>query len=253
MSKSLRAVIADDEQILRDHLVQRLSKLWPELTICGIAEKGTQALAIIKQQAPDIAFLDIRMPELSGLEVAQQVADYCQIVFVTAYDSYAVQAFEQQAIDYLVKPITDERLNKTIGRLQSMTENQQQTLPDLSNLIENLHTITKKKEYLRWLRASHQDTTRLIAVQDVIYFQSSDKYTSVMTIGNEFLIRKSLKNLADELDPDCFWQIHRSTIVNVAYITTIERSDDGRYQIKLKGRDETLLVSRSHADLFKQM
>jgi len=251
MNKVIRAVIADDEQILRDHLVRCLANLWPELNICGIAENGRQALTMIEQYEPDIAFLDIRMPELTGLEVAQQIADHCRIVFVTAYDDYAVQAFEQQAVDYLVKPIRDERLFKTIKRLQSSIDIQQ-TPPDLTDLLDHLQTATKK-DCLRWIRASYQDTIRLIAVEDIVYFQSGDKYTSVITDERELLIRKPLKQLVDELDPNHFWQVHRGIIVNVAYITSVERDNNSRYQIKLKGRNKTLLASRSHADLFKQM
>jgi len=254
MNKTLRAVIADDEQILRDYLIRRLADLWPELEVCGIAENGTQALSMIEQSSPDIAFLDIRMPELSGLDVAQQIADRCRIVFVTAYNDYAVQAFEQQAVDYLVKPVTDDRLSTTIERLKSHFESTKQTLPDLSDLLKQLHSVTSThKDYLRWIRASHRDSIRLIAVQDVLYFQSSDKYTSVITDQDELLIRKPLKELVNELDPDCFWQIHRSIIVNVAHIAFFERDDGGRYQVKLKNRDEILLASRTHADLFKQM
>jgi DNA-binding LytR/AlgR family response regulator len=254
--RSFSAVIADDEATLRSWLRHRLMTIWPELSILGEAENGLQALDLIRTLAPDIAFLDIRMPGLSGLEVAAQLAGTCRIVFVSAYDQYAVDAFEQAAVDYLLKPITPERLEKTVRRLQRGASPLPMPLPDLAALFDGLiqHTrTTSHNETLQWIRVARGETVRLIPVADVCFFQARDKYTAVLTREAEFLIRKPVRELASELDPQRFWQIHRATIVNVACIRKVSRSISGRFVLKLKDRPDVLTVSRRYTQLFKQM
>jgi len=252
----IKAVIADDENQLRVHLKSLLFNLWPDLIICGEAENGQEALELIEKNRPDIAFLDIRMPGLSGMEVAKNVTESCWVVFITAYDTYAVEAFENEAIDYLLKPITPKRLEKAIRRLQKRIAASIKPPSNMSDIIEQTIAGLYKKEksgYLRWLKAQHGDGIRLIPVDDVCYFKASDKYTLVLTKDGELLIKKAIKELADELDPDQFWRIHRGTIVNAHYITKVSRSLTGRGVVKLKDRPELLTVSRSYIHIFKQM
>ena len=254
--KPFSAVIADDEAALRSWLKRRLTAIWPELVIRGEAENGIQALELIRALAPDIVFLDIRMPGLSGLEVAAQLAGTCRIVFVSAYDQYAVEAFEQAAVDYLLKPITPERLEKTVHRLRQGASPPTMPLPDLAALLEGLiqrGRTTSGDETLQWIRVSRGETVQLIPVADVYFFQARDKYTAVLTREEEFLIRKPVRELAGELDPQRFWQIHRATIVNVACIRQVSRSMTGRFVLKLKDLPDVLTVSRTYTHLFKQM
>ena len=251
-----KAIIADDEKELRAYLKTMLAETWPELTICGEAASGKDALELVDTYAPQIAFLDIRMPGLSGLEVAEKIASVCRIVFVTAFDQYAVDAFEREAVDYLVKPVTKKRLTQTVQRLKK----QLQTSPEppaglaemithvLANLQGNAHA-----DYLRWIKTQHKDNIRLIPVEEIDYFQAEDKYTLVMTSQGESLIKKSIKELSSELDPQQFWQIHRGIIVNVSRIENVNRSLTGRGILKLKDRPESLTVSRQYLHLFKQM
>ena len=249
------AVIADDETPLRHWLRRRLAAIWPELAIIGEAENGIAALELIRTHRPDIAFLDIRMPGLSGLEVAAEAAGTCRIVFVSAYDEYALEAFEQAAVDYLLKPITPERLAKTVNRLRhSVTPTA--SLADMAGLLERLSArieTAESRETLRWIRVSKGEAVRLIPVEDVDYFQSRDKYTAVITRAHEFLIRKPVWELVRELDSQRFWQVHRSTIVNVNRIEQVSRSLTGRLVLRLKDRSDTLTVSRTYRHLFKQM
>ena len=196
------------------------------------------------------------MPGLSGMEVAKRVINSCWIVFITAYDKYAVEAFENEAIDYLLKPITHKRLEKAITRLQKQIAASIKPPPNMSEIIEQTLTRLHRKEtpgYLRWLKAQYGDGIRLIPVDDVSYFKASDKYTLVLTKDGELLIKKTIKDLADELDPDQFWRIHRGTIVNARSITKVSRSLTGRGVVKLKDRPELLTVSRSYMHIFKQM
>jgi DNA-binding LytR/AlgR family response regulator len=251
-----KAIIADDEIQLRVHLKSLLLKLWPELIICGEAKNGQEALELIEKHRPDIAFLDIRMPGLSGMDVAKRVMGSCWIVFITAYDTYAVEAFESEAIDYLLKPLDHQRLERTIKRLQKRISISIKPSSDMSVIIEQ--TIARlqkreKQEYLQWLKVQHGDGIRLIPVDDVCYFKASDKYTLVLTKAGELLIKKTIKELADELDPDQFWRIHRGTIVNAHSIVKVSRSLTGRGVVKLKDRPELLTVSRSYIHIFKQM
>lgn len=250
------AVIADDEAELRNHLVKILKKLWPELSIVGQAKNGLQAVELVEKLEPDIAFLDIKMPGKNGIEVARTICRDCMIVFITAYDQYAVDAFENEALDYILKPVQTDRLSKTISRCQNrlgVPDSERKNLPDLLEKLEKSLIQEPKNPYLQWIRAQHGDTVRLIPAEEVLLFKSGDKYTQVLTAKSESLIRKPLKELEEELDPDKFWKIHRSSIVNVSAISKISKSVTGKYVIKLNHIDEPLTVSRSYIHLFKQM
>lgn len=245
------AAVAEDEATLRHQLVEQLGQLWPELRVIGEAADGVQALRLLDEQKPDILFLDIEMPGATGLEVARQASGRCHIVFVTAYDQHAVSAFEQGAIDYILKPISAARLFTTVGRLK-----QRITAPpsNVDDLLGHFSARTQAAHsYLRWINASVGQNLRLITVDEVMYFQADNKYTRVVTVDGEALIRKSLKELIEELDPQQFWQIHRSTLVNAAAIASVTRDFRGRMMVKLKKRDDSLLVSDTYAHLFRQM
>lgn len=251
-----KVIIADDEEQLRVHLKSQLLRLWPELVICGEATNGIEAWELIQNARPDIAFLDIRMPGLSGIEVARRVAGTCHVVFITAYDEYAVKAFEHEALDYILKPITQNRLNKTIQRLQkrmTRTSLQEAGIADTLERVLSSLEARGSNDYLRWAKVQHGDGVRIIPVEEVCYFKASDKYTTVMTKTGESLIRKSIKSLEKELDPNQFWRIHRGTIVNVNQIAKVSRSLSGRSIIKLKDLPETIMVSRTYTHLFRQM
>jgi len=251
------AVIADDEKQLRLYLRSKLAGLWPELVISGEAENGHQALSLIETRRPGVAFLDIKMPGLSGLEVAKKMTGDCIVVFITAYDEFAIEAFENEAIDYLLKPVTDERLAKTVNRLKKQLAASSPPSPgQLTVALERLLVRLKNEEdtgYLKWIKARHGDRVRLVAVDDVYFFKAENNYTVVKTGDGEYLIKKSIRQLSEELDPDRFWRIHRSTIVNLNQVAGVHRSLAGRLLIKLKDLPETLTVSRSYAHLFKQM
>jgi DNA-binding LytR/AlgR family response regulator len=247
--RSPRALIADDEPLLAADLASRLQTLWPELDLAAVVHHGPAAVEAIARLSPDIAFLDIRMPGLSGLEVAK-AARVPQLVFVTAYDQYAVSAFEAAAADYLLKPVSDERLRQTVVRLRQRLSS---TAPpsDFSALLREL--LTRQKPHLQWIRASAGVDTHLVDIADVMYFQADDKYTVVQTATREYLIRTPLRELLPQLDPAAFWQIHRNTIVATRAIASARRELTGRVTLSLKGRAETLTVSRAFAHLFKQM
>ena len=252
----LEAIIADDEEQLRIYLKLKLFELWPELRICGEAENGIEALDLIESLRPAIVFLDIRMPGLSGLEVAQKIRVNCRVVFITAFDQYAIEAFENEAVDYLLKPVTDKRLAKTIKRLKKQISAISSPPVDFSQTMDRLLVALKDKQpggYLKWIKVRHGEEVRLIPIDDVCYFKAEDKYTLVRTIENESLIKKSIRQLVEELDPDQFWRIHRGSIINVSRIGKVSRSFAGRLIITLKDLPETLTVSRSYAHLFKQM
>lgn len=251
-----KAIIADDEAPLREHLKTLLAGLWPELEVAGMAENGAEALALIRGLEPDVAFLDIKMPLLSGLQVAAGCGDACRVVFITAYNDYAVEAFERAAVDYLLKPLEAARLAETVVRLQKRIANEQRVAPPWAQLAEHLaqgRPDATAPRYLSWVRASRRDATFLIAAEDVCYFKSEDKYTSVVTRDETFLIRKSVSALEGELDPDRFWRVHRGVIVNLASIAVTRRSLNGGYTIHLKEREEVLSVSRHYAHRFRQM
>jgi DNA-binding LytR/AlgR family response regulator len=257
MSELIRTcVIAEDEALLRQALLDQLAQAWPQLQVLAACEDGACALEAIAEHQPHVAFLDIRMPGLTGLDVAAaatQVSPRTQIVFVTAYDQYAVDAFERGAIDYLLKPISAERLAATIQRLQARAQS-----PDadaLSALIERLgqHQRDDIAEPLTWLTASAGRETRLILVDDVAYFRADNKYTTVVTADGEALLRTPIRELLSRLDANTFRQIHRSTIVNLKAIAGIVRDDSGRGTVRLKSRPETLVVSAPYMALFRHM
>ena len=254
--KDIKAIIADDEEQLRRFLKARLKVLWPDLIICGEAGNGPEAMNLIETCQPDIAFLDIRMPGFSGIKVAEKAAGKCRVVFISAYDQYALQAFENEALDYIVKPVTDKRLEKTVKRLKK--EVREHTFPtlDLVKMIESLTaTLDTRKDsgHINWIKAQHGEGVRLISVNEIFYFRAQDKYTAVMTGDTEYLIRKSIRDLVADLDPGQFWQIHRGTIVNVKKIDKVTRGFSGGLMIRLKDLPGTLSVSRAYSHLFKQM
>ena len=245
------AIVAEDEPILRAQLEGKLRKLWPELEIIASVEDGAAALEALEDRAPDFMFLDIQMPEMTGVEVAKHVGGRSHVVFVTAYDQYAIQAFETGAADYILKPATDERLAVTIERLKAKLASPP---VDLSAVIARLtEQMGGKKERLQWIKATQGQNLRLIPVADVLFFQSDEKYTRVVTAEGESLIKTPIRELLDGLDQDVFWQIHRSTIVNATAIAGVTRDFRGQAHVKIKGKDETLVVSRIYSHLFKQM
>ena len=265
----MTAVLAEDETVLRQFLKKKLEKLWPELSVVGEAEHGLAAVELITTLKPTVAFLDIQMPELTGLEVAMRIAEESpdtHIVFVTAYHEYAVAAFDRGAVDYVLKPIQEARLITTIERLKERIETEDKdapTLPDnLSQLIASLKREMRGAaggaggapvEYMRWIKASLGSSLKLIDVKDVLFFNSDEKYTRVVTATEEALIRKPLRELLDELDANIFWQIHRGTIVNVNAIASVTRDFRGDATVKVKDHKEQLKVSRPFSHLFKQM
>jgi DNA-binding LytR/AlgR family response regulator len=254
--KKIKALIADDEEPLRGYLKAKLSEVWPELVICGEAKNGREVLELIEKYRPEVVFLDIRMPGFTGMEVARKIAGACRVGFVTAYDEYTVEAFEKGAVDYLLKPVSRERLEKTVKRLQEQITAQSRPSSEVPEMMERLLAglaERKNRGYLRWVRAQHKDGVRLIPVEEGCYFQAEDKYTRVVTKGGESLIRKIIKELAGELDPDQFWKIHRGTIVNAHSIAQVRRSLTGRGVVRLKDRPETLTVSHRFLHAFKQM
>jgi DNA-binding LytR/AlgR family response regulator len=258
MSETPRTcIVAEDEALLRHALVAELKRAWPALRIVAECEDGASAVEALAEHQPDIAFLDIRMPGLTGLEVAAAAADASprtRIVFVTAYDQYAIDAFDRGAIDYLLKPVKPERLDATVARLQA-----QDSLPDaatLAALLDRLGAmpdLAGAPEPLTWLTASAGRETRLVLVDDVVYFHADQKYTTVVTADGEALLRTPLRELLPRLDPATFKQIHRSTIVNLKAVAGVLRDDSGRGTLRLKQRPETLAVSQPFMALFKQM
>ncbi|WP_208276738.1 LytR/AlgR family response regulator transcription factor [Massilia oculi] len=255
------ALIADDEAPMRDQLRARLHEAWPELRIVAEAANGAEAVALALEHKPDIAFLDIRMPGMGGIDAARQMYERCHIVFATAYDQYAVEAFEQGAIDYLLKPVTLARLETTVARLRRRLEHTPQDigaqLARLAQLGDQLlvqnGTAAAKPAYLRWIQAQSGNSLRMVSTREVLFFQSDDKYTRVQTATAQHLIRKTLKELEEELDPDEFWRIHRSTLVRVDAIAEVRRDLRGRQMLSLRGYPEELEVSRNHGALFQQM
>jgi DNA-binding LytR/AlgR family response regulator len=251
-------VIAEDETLLRDALVALLAAAWPELAVAAACEDGAAALEAIAAHQPDVAFLDIRMPGLSGLEVAAALADCSprtQVVFVTAYDQYAIDAFERGAVDYLQKPVAPERLGATVRRLKARAAGAGPDAQALAAMLRQLGGVQQagRAPPLVWLTASAGADTRLIMVDDIAYFQSDTKYTVVMTAEGEALLRKPIRDLLEVLDPAVFKQIHRSTIVNLKAIASIARDEMGRGVVRLKNRPETLAVSQPFMALFRNM
>ncbi|QTN26979.1 response regulator transcription factor [Rhodoferax sp. AJA081-3] len=252
------AVIAEDEPILRAQLKAKLARMWPELSIVADVGDGEAALEAIDEHRPQLAFLDIQMPEMSGVEVARSLAANrdirCHVVFVTAFDQYAVEAFDANAVDYLLKPYTDERLLAAVNRLKERLALQPAPVQDLDALVAQLSAQLKPNtQRLNWIKASVGNQLRLIPVGDVLFFQSDEKYTLVATRELDALIRTPIRDILDGLDGEAFWQIHRSVIVNARAIESVSRDFRGQASVKIKGRPENLAVSRPFSHLFKQM
>ncbi len=265
-----RAVLADDERLMREQLRARLAEAWPELQLVAEAKNGAEAVALVAEHRPDIVFLDIRMPGLTGVEAAKQIAQMDvdddellpEIVFITAYDQYAVEAFEQGVADYVLKPAERERLAVTVERIKKRLAQRHADEPaspagaPLQQLLQQLSAQMNPggaPQRLQWIQASVGSAIQMIPVDDVLFFISDEKYTRVQTATLEALIRKPIKELIDELDPQVFWQIHRSTLVNVKAIAGVTRDFRGRQIVSVKGHKEQLEVSRSYLGLFKGM
>ena len=252
------AVIADDEPALAQALQRHLASLWPGLTIAAVARNGLEAATAIRELAPDVAFLDIQMPGLTGLEVAQGIENPgTHVVFVTAFDEFAVQAFEQNALDYVLKPVRAERLARTVERVRAAVARHELPPPDAA-LAQALRRMLvapgAAAAPLRWIRASVGDLVHQVDVRDVLFFESDEKYTVVSTVGGEeHLIRTPIVELAAQLDPAQFWQIHRSTLVNVQHLAGTRRDDASRLYVRIKGLERELPVSRAYVHLFKAM
>jgi DNA-binding LytR/AlgR family response regulator len=269
-----RAVLADDERLMRDQLRARLAEVWPELHIVAEARNGIEAVALVEEHRPEVVFLDIRMPGLTGVDAARQIAQMAprdghdddelpEIVFITAYDQYAVEAFEQGVADYVLKPAERERLQLTVDRIRQRLAARQGhggvEAPAAAPLQQLLHQLAARlnpggaPSYLQWIQATVGPTIQMIPVEDILFFVSDEKYTRVQTAAVEALIRKPIKELVDELDPKLFWQIHRSALVNVKAIAGVTRDYRGRQIVSVRGHGEKLEVSRSYSGLFKGM
>ncbi len=267
-ARAPRAVIADDERLMREQLRARLAEVWPALQIVGEAKNGLEAVELVNQHHPDLVFLDIRMPGLTGVDAARQIAQMelaedealPEVVFITAYDQYAVEAFEQGVCDYVLKPAERERLQLTVSRIQQrLATRGTPEAPSAPPMQQLLHKLAAQinpgaaPRYLEWIQATVGQAIQMIPVAEVLCFISDEKYTRVQTPTIEALIRKPIKELIDELDPHIFWQIHRSTLVNVKAIAGITRDFRGRQIVSVKGHPEKLEVSRSYTHLFKGM
>jgi DNA-binding LytR/AlgR family response regulator len=244
------AVIAEDEPLLRGELKDALTELWPEMEIKAEVENGIEAIRALEMHRPDVLFLDIQMPGMNGLEVARVASGRCHVVFVTAFDRYAVAAFDQGAVDYVMKPFATARLATAIARVR---ERMKGAPADLEALLKTLAEQRPRQPFLRWISVAQGKTVRLITTDEICYFQADNKYTMVVTASAQSLINKSIKELVSELDPEEFLQIHRGTIVNINAVASVRRDLRGRMTVLLKERQETLPVSASFAHLFKQM
>jgi DNA-binding LytR/AlgR family response regulator len=251
-----RAIIADDERLMREQLRARLGEVWPDLQIVGEARNGQEAVELVQQLKPELAFLDIRMPGLSGVEAARALGTACHVVFVTAYGEFAIEAFEQGAVDYVLKPAEAARLEVTVGRLKHRLQGPP---ADLGALLERLSRQLdsaapgRGRQHLQWIQATIGQQLRMIPVGEILFFVSDEKYTRVQTETYEALIRVPIRELVEQLDPELFWQIHRSTIVNVQAVAGVIRDLRGRQLVTFKGHPEKLEVSRSFTHLFRQM
>lgn len=267
----VRCVVADDERLMREQLRARLAEVWPELQIVAEARNGAEAVALVAQHRPELVFLDIRMPGLTGVEAARQIAQMevdddellPEIVFITAYDQYAIEAFEQGVVDYVLKPAERERLSVTVARIGKRLAQRRGTdageledaPPAMQQLLQKLAAKIDPAmaPQLRWIQATVGQSIQMIPVEDVLFFISDEKYTRVQTATLEALIRKPIKELIEELDAEVFWQIHRSTLVNTRFIAGVSRDLRGRQRVAIKGHPEKLEVSRSFGGLFKGM
>jgi DNA-binding LytR/AlgR family response regulator len=244
------AIVAEDEPLLREELRQLLGHLWPELQILAEAEDGLEALHALEAHHPQVLFLDIQMPGLSGLDVARAASGRCHVVFVTAYERYAVAAFEQGAVDYLLKPFSPARLASAVARVKQRLD----SVPaPLDGLLRTLAEGAPKRSYLRWINAAQGRDVRLVTTEEICYFRSCSKYTELVTAEGATLIRKTIRELLDELDPDVFWPIHRGVVVNANAIAAVHRKLNGQLEVRLKARPETLPVSEACAWRFRQM
>ena len=245
------ALIAEDEPLMRERLKEKLAEAWPELDIVAEAADGNEAIALVQEWRPQIVFLDIRMPGKSGLDVAAAIGGDCHVVFITAYDQYALGAFDAGAVDYLLKPVESDRLAATVERIKRKLASPP---ADLSTLLAELRaTVRADAPRMKWIKAAIGKQVKLIPVGDVVYFQADTKYTRVVLQNGEALIRTPLKELLAELDPEKFWLVHRSTIVNLDAVAGVLREDAERQFILLKNRQERLPISRQFTFLFKQM
>ena len=251
MGRNPKAVLAEDEELLREQLAELLAAAWPQLEIVAQAEDGQQALDALDRHHPDVLFLDIQMPEASGLEVARRANGRSHVVFVTAYDQYAVAAFEEGVVDYVMKPLSGARIATAVQRMKQRLA---KAPAPLDGLIDTLAVRPERAgRYLRWINASRGDDVQLITIEEVRYFQSDSKYTRVVAARREGYIRKTLKELVNELDPAMFWQMHRATIVNLNAVESVVRDLRGHVMLRLKDRPELLKVSQPYAHLFRQM
>lgn len=273
------ALIADDERLLREQLRARLAEVWPELEIVAEAKNGSEAVALTQAHRPDLVFLDIRMPGMTGIEAARAIAELpidddapgggtadakrpwrgCETVFITAYDQYAIEAFEQGVVDYVLKPAERDRLQVTVERVRKRLEQRaNDEAPDATGMQQLLQKLAAQMNpgalpKMRWVQATVGNSIQMIPVEDVLFFISDEKYTRVQTATLEALIRKPIKELVDELDAELFWQIHRSTLVNTRMIAGVSRDLRGRQLVAVRGHPEKLEVSRTYAGLFKGM
>ena len=251
------ALIADDEPLLRERLRSHLGRLWPELVVAAEARNGREAVELFDQHQPQVVFLDVHMPGMNGIDAARAIARRALVVFVTAYEQYAVQAFEQGALDYLVKPFDEERLADTVERLRERLARPRADNGAFDAVIDHLSQELRQRAssrgWLQWIKASVGSSVRLIPVEQVTYLRADDKYTLVVWEGGEALIRKTIRELADELDPERFAQVHRSVIVNLHQVAQVNRGPNETAEIQLKGRKELLPVSRSFVHVFRQM
>ena len=246
-----KAIIAEDEPLLRGELKEALTALWPELDIVSEAEDGVEAMRALATCEADVIFLDIQMPGANGLEIAAAASGRCHVVFVTAYDHYAVAAFEQGAVDYVMKPISLARLTAAVGRVRDRIRSEP---ANLDKVLEALAEQTRApRQHLRWISVAKGRNLQLITCDEICYFQADNKYTLVVTPTSQSLINKSIRQLVDELDPEVFVQIHRATVVNVNAIAAIDRDLRGNLKVRLKQREERLQVSASHAHIFKHV
>lgn len=266
----ITALVADDEPLLRERLVAQLSRLWPELQVVAQARNGREAVELFDEHTPDVAFLDVHMPGMNGVEAARCIGRRAEIVFVTAFENYAVEAFKQGALDYVVKPLDEDRLGETVARLKErLAQRSPSPSPSpardhaagvpadmdalLQSISQQLKAHSAPQTRLNFIKASVGNSVRMIPVDEVVYFRSDTKYTLVVWAGGEALIRKTIKELADELDPERFIQVHRSIIVNLGQVTHVQSGANETANLSLKGRTDQLPISRSYLHLFRQM
>jgi DNA-binding LytR/AlgR family response regulator len=250
----IRAILADDERLMREQLRARLTEVWPDLEVVAEARNGEEAVQAVADLQPDLAFLDIQMPGMTGIEAARQIGQACHVVFITAFSEFAVEAFEQGAVDYVLKPAEPARLQTTVARLRERLAGPPRDLDHLlRDLAGRIDGTAARPRHLQWIQASMGQQLRLIPVADVLFFHSDEKYTRVQTEGFEALIRKPIRELLEELDPEQFWQIHRATIVNIQAVAGVVREVTGRQRVQFRNFPEKLEISRSFSGRFRQM